>query len=180
MSETIKGTFITNGTYLESNGRSKPKKRLFEWTTTEEFPQKLGEHDSKNNVGVLIWSVVFIIVIVKFALYLGMDNISLRDVSASLWDITKEQLSSGYSSFKFRVNLMNLLTCGLIGALVTVFSWTIVYLDSDIPGINPPTPLSPRKNRTGYQLHVKNQYSLSYIMTILNGFAVFVFLLIGS
>lgn len=110
-----------------------------------------------------------------------MENISIKDIVASLKETAEAQVVSVYSSVSsFKVNFMNIFACGLIGALVTAFSWMIIYLDSDIPGVNPPTPLSPSKNRTGYQMHVKHQYSLSYLMTIINGFAVFVFLMIGS
>lgn len=108
-----------------------------------------------------------------------MENISIKDIFASLQETIETQVVTLYSILT-ELNFTNIIACGLIGALVTVFSWMIVYLDSDIPGVNPPTPLSPRKNRTGYQLHASNQYSLGYLMTIINGFAVFIFLLIGS
>lgn len=117
---------------------------------------------------------------IKFE-FLGMENISFKDIGASLQESVAAQVATLYSKVtSYRVNFTSIIACGLIGSLVTVFSWMIIYLDSDIPGVNPPTPLSPRKNRTGYQMHVNHQYSLSYLMTVINGFAVFMFLLIGS
>lgn len=108
-----------------------------------------------------------------------MENISFKDVVEGV-SVTVETQFDNFWSWLKKINFINVIVCGLIGFIVTVFSWMIVYLDSDVPGINPPTPLSPRKNRTGYQIHVKQQYSLNYLMTIVNGFAVFIFLLIGS
>ena len=33
----------------------------------------------------------------------------------------------------------------LCGLLTTYFTWLIVYLDSNVPGVQPPSPLSPSK-----------------------------------
>lgn len=119
--------------------------------------------------------------ILIFTLLIGMENISFRDLGNSLQETASAQVANFASKVsEVKINLTNIVACGLIGTVVTVFSWIIVYLDSDVPGVNPPTPYSPRKNKTGYQMHVKQQYSLGYLMTILNGFAVFMFLLIGS
>ena len=35
----------------------------------------------------------------------------------------------------------------LYGLLMVVFSWLLVYYDSKIPGVFPPTPVSPKKHR---------------------------------
>lgn len=44
-------------------------------------------------------------------------------------------------------NFGHLMWPAVWGILVTVFTWAMVYLDSDVPGINPPSPLSPQKYR---------------------------------
>lgn len=41
----------------------------------------------------------------------------------------------------------------LCGIGMSIFTWVMVYLDSDEPGINPPTPFSPSKS--GYELSIK-------------------------
>lgn len=127
----------------------------------------------------------FHIIIIHF--YLGLEHISLKDVIFVLWRDTQSYVETKFQSLRFEdikedlyCSTYKTIFCFLIGLLVTISSWTVVYLDSDIPGINPPTPLSPRNNRTGNSLHVKSSYSLGYLMSIINGVAVFLFLLISS
>lgn len=65
-----------NNNILYENGSPKPKRRLFDFTTetsTDNYPQKLGEQDlnQSNHVGVIVWCLVFTIIAVKFALYIG-------------------------------------------------------------------------------------------------------------
>ncbi|XP_065160678.1 ADP-ribosylation factor-like protein 6-interacting protein 6 [Atheta coriaria] len=52
--------------------------------------------------------------------------------------------------------------CGL---LTTYLTWVTVYLDSDVPGVHPPSPLSPQKFKkaSGHAFH------LSYIFALLIG-----------
>lgn len=33
------------------------------------------------------------------------------------------------------------------GCVITSFTWFIIYNDSSVPGVNPPSPFSPRKQR---------------------------------
>lgn len=35
----------------------------------------------------------------------------------------------------------------LYGLLMVLFSWLLVYYDSKVPGVYPPTPISPKKHR---------------------------------
>ncbi|KAK9887757.1 hypothetical protein WA026_000072 [Henosepilachna vigintioctopunctata] len=54
----------------------------------------------------------------------------------------------------------------LCGSLVTYFTWLLVYLDSKEPGIQPPSPFSPKKNSSrssGPVLH------LNYLFAIMIG-----------
>ncbi|KDR12138.1 uncharacterized protein LOC110836499 [Zootermopsis nevadensis] len=57
----------------------------------------------------------------------------------------------------------------LAGIGVTILTWNIIYIDSYIPGINPPTPFSPTKNRKQHS----SRFPLVYIIAIVNGFLVF-------
>lgn len=57
--------------------------------------------------------------------------------------LTKVQLTSNWMS----ENCGCLLWPSIKGLSWTIAAWTLLYLDSDEPGVNPPVPLSPRKNR---------------------------------
>lgn len=65
--------------------------------------------------------------------------------------------------------LMRAVVCGLI---MMGFTWFIIYKDSSIPGINPPSPFNPYKHRfsktTGLQMN--------YLVGILNGILIFVYM----
>ncbi|EFA08599.2 ADP-ribosylation factor-like protein 6-interacting protein 6 [Tribolium castaneum] len=54
------------------------------------------------------------------------------------------------------------------GVLTTYFTWLMVYLDSDVPGVQPPSPLSPNKYkaRSGHSLH------LNYVFALIMGISV--------
>jgi len=58
----------------------------------------------------------------------------------------------------------------LWGLLVLAFSWIIMHYDSKIPGVYPPSPLTPKKYReaSGHTFH------LGYAVALLNGFVAFV------
>ncbi|XP_076326144.1 ADP-ribosylation factor-like protein 6-interacting protein 6 [Tachypleus tridentatus] len=58
-----------------------------------------------------------------------------------------------------------LLAVGL-GLVVSLFTWMVVYLDSSQPGVEPPSPLSPRKIR----MSSGHSYHIGYIMAVVNGF----------
>ncbi|KAJ8942039.1 hypothetical protein NQ318_002793 [Aromia moschata] len=58
------------------------------------------------------------------------------------------------------------------GVLSSYFTWIMVYLDSNVPGISPPSPLSPQKykDRSGHTFH------LNYVFAILVGIFVFFYM----
>lgn len=57
--------------------------------------------------------------------------------------LTKVQFTSNWLSD----NCSHLLWPSIKGLSLTVASWTLLYLDSNVPGVNPPATLSPRKTR---------------------------------
>nr|CAH7719534.1 unnamed protein product [Callosobruchus chinensis] len=60
----------------------------------------------------------------------------------------------------------------LFGFLSSYFTWMMVYLDSAVPGVQPPSPLSPRryKDQSGHTFH------LNYVFAIVVGILVFFYM----
>nr|CAI5819359.1 unnamed protein product [Callosobruchus analis] len=56
----------------------------------------------------------------------------------------------------------------LFGFLSSYFTWMMVYLDSAVPGVQPPSPLSPKryKDQSGHTFH------LNYVFAIVAGILV--------
>ncbi|KAG5889111.1 hypothetical protein JTB14_003914 [Gonioctena quinquepunctata] len=61
--------------------------------------------------------------------------------------------------------------CGLLSSY---FTWIMVYLDSNVPGVQPPSPLSPKK----YQLQSGHTFHLNYVFAMIVGILVFVYMYI--
>ncbi|XP_050067750.1 uncharacterized protein LOC126556532 [Anopheles maculipalpis] len=65
------------------------------------------------------------------------------------------------------------------GLLLSSFTWYIIYLDSSIPGVNPPTPFSASKKRYrgGPSSSKERRFHLPYIMALLSGVVGFLLVL---
>ncbi|XP_049289299.1 uncharacterized protein LOC125767086 [Anopheles funestus] len=64
------------------------------------------------------------------------------------------------------------------GLLLSSFTWYIIYLDSSIPGVNPPTPFSASKQRyRGGPASKERRFHLPYITALLSGVVGFLIVL---
>jgi len=70
-------------------------------------------------------------------------------------------------------NFYFLVRPSLYGFFIVWFSWLLIYFDSKVPGVYPPSPVSPKKNRnmSGHTFH------LNYAIGLVNGFITFALIL---
>lgn len=69
------------------------------------------------------------------------------------------------------------LLCPVLAGLgMTVLTWYVIYTDSFIPGVKPPTPFSPNKNRR----HRSPRFHFAYIVAVLNGILLFLLMVFSS
>uniref|UniRef100_A0A182MI23 Uncharacterized protein n=1 Tax=Anopheles culicifacies TaxID=139723 RepID=A0A182MI23_9DIPT len=79
-------------------------------------------------------------------------------------------------SIKYLLPSFDLVAFGL---LLSSFTWYIIYLDSSIPGVNPPTPFSASKKRyRGGPTSKERRFHLPYIMALLSGVVGFLIVLL--
>ncbi|XP_039956943.1 ADP-ribosylation factor-like protein 6-interacting protein 6 isoform X2 [Bactrocera neohumeralis] len=62
----------------------------------------------------------------------------------------------------------------ICGICLAFFSYMLVYLDSDVPGLNPPSPFSPVKQT--YFRERRSALHLGYIIALASGLIVTIFL----
>ncbi|XP_072749424.1 uncharacterized protein [Anoplolepis gracilipes] len=65
-----------------------------------------------------------------------------------------------------------LLKATMSGLLITSFTWFILYKDSSIPGVDPPFPFSPSRQR----IHNESRIQINYIVGALNGILFFIYM----
>ncbi|XP_071869315.1 ADP-ribosylation factor-like protein 6-interacting protein 6 [Bombus fervidus] len=95
-----------------------------------------------------------------------LTTISDKFVNGSQYDDVVNVMTSFFKTYGW---LIKAAVCGLI---MMGFTWFIIYKDSSIPGINPPSPFSPSKQRFSKVSGVQ----INYLIGILNGILIFVYM----
>ncbi|KYQ48059.1 hypothetical protein ALC60_13019 [Trachymyrmex zeteki] len=65
-----------------------------------------------------------------------------------------------------------LLKATMSGLVITGFTWFILYKDSSIPGVNPPSPFSPSKQR----IRGDSRIQINYLVGAINGILFFIYM----
>ncbi|XP_076165704.1 uncharacterized protein LOC143145827 [Ptiloglossa arizonensis] len=65
-----------------------------------------------------------------------------------------------------------LIRAAISGLIMMSFTWFIIYKDSSIPGINPPSPFSSSKQRFSRTSGVQ----MNYLVGVLNGILIFIYM----
>ncbi|XP_033328052.1 ADP-ribosylation factor-like protein 6-interacting protein 6 isoform X2 [Megalopta genalis] len=66
-----------------------------------------------------------------------------------------------------------LIKAAISGLIMMGFTWFIIYHDSSIPGINPPSPFSPSKQRFSKE---SSGVQMNYLFGLLNGILIFIYM----
>ncbi|XP_011636295.1 uncharacterized protein LOC105426670 [Pogonomyrmex barbatus] len=95
-----------------------------------------------------------------------MDNEGLLSASNQYAGATVNGLITFHGKYGWLLRAM------ISGLALTSFSWFIVYKDSRIPGVNPPFPFSPSRQRIGERSGIH----MNYLVGILNGIFCFIYM----
>ncbi|CAH0564010.1 unnamed protein product [Brassicogethes aeneus] len=116
----------------------------------------------------LISSIVIILAKIYFQnqAYLHQVFIEKRLITYEI--ITEDGQLMFKNTFESAWKYSNIWLPILCGFLTTYFTWSMVYLDSNVPGIQPPSPLSPSK----YRVQSGHSFHLNYVFAIAVGFLV--------
>ncbi|KYN01266.1 hypothetical protein ALC62_07885 [Cyphomyrmex costatus] len=97
---------------------------------------------------------------------LPTDNRRLLNANNQYAEAAADMLIAYFDRFGW------LLKATMSGLVITGFSWFILYKDSSIPGVNPPSPFSPSKQR----IHGSSRIQINYLVGVLNGILFFVYM----
>ncbi|CAD7088926.1 unnamed protein product [Hermetia illucens] len=114
--------------------------------------------------------VLAVVVAVAYRSYLLSMQQTHSDRQVYISDYVHGSLNNAWEYVSNSENQSRFLPI-LCGIAITIFTWVIVYLDSNIPGIHPPSPFSP-KSKYRYRAQKTSSMHLGYITALASGIVV--------
>ncbi|KAG7204039.1 hypothetical protein KM043_001898 [Ampulex compressa] len=97
---------------------------------------------------------------------LGRTSEKYLNISSEYEEAVANVISSFYIRYEWFIK------AAVSGLLMMCFTWFIIYKDSSIPGINPPSPFSPSKTRVAQS----SRMQMNYLVGALNGILIFIYM----
>ncbi|XP_039314788.1 ADP-ribosylation factor-like protein 6-interacting protein 6 isoform X4 [Solenopsis invicta] len=94
------------------------------------------------------------------------DSGKFLNASNQYAEVATDVLATFYGKYGW------LLKATMSGLVITGFTWFILYKDSSEPGVNPPSPFSPSKQR----IRGSSRIQINYLVGVLNGILCFVYM----
>lgn len=147
--------------FVKNGVNATPKSRKY-------IPEESWTNERRWAVIGLFFSLLVVFGKLYYGNYEAIQNIILERKLVSYTVITENGQVMFTNSWKTAVRFSKFWLPILCGFLTTYFTWMCVYLDSSVPGVNPPSPLSPQKIRiqSGHTFH------LNYVFAVLLGLLV--------
>lgn len=191
------GGTSTNGNGVQSpTAEQRPRKLSFDDTDMELTRLKLGAAVRRFPVSRIVIASSLCVVtslLVRYLLPFNSESYSSALVTLGQWrqmatervTVTLAASHAHLESLRTTVASSDLVDqlrnpslvvfASLLGLGVTWFTYQVVYLDSSIPGVNPPTPFSASKK--GRFADKERRFHLGYITALLSGLTVFLIVL---
>lgn len=156
-----------------SNKLDSVRRSLFKEFDEDDLLKKFSNDPQKVTRTSIKISNRFIVAVV--ILMMAIAVLSNKVVQSLVKEMYAEAVNNVNTKLDFTHIDYNHLIQSIIYALViSGFTMIIIYFDSDIPGVSPPTPFSPRKaNLIHYSTHKEKTNHMGFLVAIFSGVVTF-------